>query len=205
MIDDVVVVVVIVVVVVRIVVVVVGYVDRGLVAVVPGLTRVLRRLTLVHGLDGGHWRGRRGGRLLLLRDGGLVNDIGDRAKAIDDGQREGDVAIGGVREDDHAVAAHLVLAPVVPLVLEPHGAGVIQRDVVAVAEALGGIPVSERGVVTDHSDVGGGALELELDAHLRGDAHSSGATGGGPRMGAPAGRERERSPRTGHGCGPGGR
>ena len=202
MIDDVVVVVVIVIVVVRIVVVVVGYVDRGLVAVVPGLTRVLRRLTLVHGLDGGHIGG---GRLLLLHDGGLVNDVGDRAKAIDDGQREGDVAIGGVREDDHAVAAHLVLAPVVPLVLEPHGAGVFQRDVVAVAEALGGIPVSERGVVTDHPDVGGGALELELDAHLRGDAHSSGATGGGPRMGAPAGRERERSRRAGHGCGPGGR
>ena len=68
MIDDVVVVVVIVIVVVRIVVVVVGYVDRGLVAVVPGLVpAVLCRLTLVHGLGGGHIGG---GRLLLLHDGG---------------------------------------------------------------------------------------------------------------------------------------
>ena len=128
-----------------------------------------------------------GGRLLLLHDGGLVNDVRDRAKAIDDGQREGDVAIGGVREDDHAVAAHLVLAPVVPLVLEPHGAGVFQRDVVAVAEAVGGIPVSERGVVTDHPDVGGGALELELMRTCACDAHSSGATGGGPRDGCSCG------------------
>ena len=37
-------------------------------------------------------------------------------------------------------------------------------------------------MVTDHPDVGGGALELELDAHLRLHLHRSGATGGGPRM-----------------------
>ena len=121
--------------------VVVGYVGRGLVAVVPDDPRTAP----ADPCWARRWALAGGGGVLLLRDGGLVNDVGDRAKAIDDGQCEGNVAIGGVREDDHAVAAHLVLAPVVPLVLETHGAGVFQRDEVAVAEAVGGIPVSERG------------------------------------------------------------
>ena len=181
MVDDVVVAVIFV---VRIVVLVVGDVSRGLVAFVAGLSGVLRWLVLVHGLDDGGGCGRRGG-WNLARDGRLVDDVGERAEAIDDGEREGDVAIGGVGEGDHAVAARLVLGPVVPLVLQGEGAGVLEGDAVAVAESVGGIPVAERGVVTDDPDVGGGALQLELDANVRGDFHGPSAPARGLHMGVP--------------------
>ena len=95
------------------------------------------------------------------------------------------VAIGGVGEGDHAVAARLVLGPVVPLVLQGEGAGVLEGDAVAVAESVGGIPVAERGVVTDDPDVGGGALQLELDANVRGDFHGPSAPAWGLHMGVP--------------------
>ena len=104
---------------------------------------------------------------------------------ITNGEREGDVAIGGVGEGDHAVAARLVLGPVVPLVLQGEGAGVLEGDAVAVAESVGGIPVAERGVVTDDPDVGGGALQLELDANVRGDFHGPSAPAWGLHMGVP--------------------